>query len=240
MRKTCGMFVIVSALSATAEAAPLTYVRWFDAATPSLGESISPTSQEVHLSSVDLRADYGSLGLAVDGAEAGGTARFRDEWTVTDGSGQIEVFWSLDGSIVLHAPSSACTSCTIDSASVTLRSMFGTTSVTETGTLVHTVTQSTPGSQTVNLSGSLLFSYTSGQPFGAGFGLSGGLGDDFYGGGISFFNSAEITAIVLSEGASLRTASGTTYNVVTEAPEPGVMILTAPLVLLLCRRRQRR
>ena len=233
-----GALLLALLLPSVAQAAPLTYLQWFSASDLALGESSSSTAQERHFASVDLRADYGSVGLSVDGAESSGVARFRDEWTITGGSGQVEIFWALDGSITLNAPSAVCTTCSVDSATVRLNSMFGTSSIFSSGTTVHTVTQPGAGSQNVNTAGSFLFSYTSDQPFGAGFSLVGGTGDDFYGGALSFFNSAEITAVVLSDGASLRTASNATYNVVNAVPEPATLLLTAPVVLLLFRRRR--
>lgn len=243
-RTLVGIAVVASglALANRSEADPLTLVQFTNSVPPfAIGENTSSGAQTIDQSAVDIFANFGALGIQVTGAESNAVAAFRDEWTVTGGSGQIEVQWSLDGSLTLNPPAAICTTCTVDDASVTLRSMFGSTSIFSLGTPVETIAQVGAGSQSVSRSGSLFVNYVSGQMFGAGFRLGGGTGDDFYGGSLAFLNTAALTAIILPDGAVLSTTSGAAYNVVRPpdphpVPEPSTLLLVACGLLALRRR----
>lgn len=227
--------LVMSIVSSAADAAPITYVRYFNAHTGDLGEQSTtngPTSFDT--ATLDILADFGTNALGITSDETSGTSAWQDLWTVTGGSGTLAVNWSLDGVISIDAPAAICTTCTIDPVTVQYRSLFNAPTVTASGTEVTTIIQSAPGTQTYQRSGTLLVNYVSGQAFTAGFRLTGGIGDDFYGGYLDFLNTAQLTSIVLSEGASLSTLSGAQYEVVSPAavPEPSTMLLLGTGLLL--------
>lgn len=219
--------VLVAGIAATAEADPLTRVQYTNLNTLEFVSQTSSSAQTVDTQTIDLSADYGDIGIRVTSKESSATASWFDEWTVTGGSGTIEVIWSLDGSITLDAPASVCTTCTVDPATVTYSSLFGASSIFTSGALIDTVTQSGAGTLSVNRTGSLFIDYVSGHTFGAGFRLNGGFSDDFYGGSLDFLDTALLTAIILPQGAALVTGSGAQYNVVNPqpVPEPSTLLL---------------
>lgn len=230
--------VLVAGIAAGAEAAPLTRVQYINLNTWDIVDQVSSTAQTIDTQTIDILADYGDIGIRVTSKESSATASWFDEWTVTGGSGTIEVVWSLDGSITLDAPASVCTNCTVDPGSVTYSSLFGASSISSGASLIDTFTQSGAGTLSVNTTGSLFINYVSGQTFGAGFRLNGGLSDEFYGGSLDFLNTALLTAIILPAGATLTTASGEEYNVVNPQPipEPATVLLLASGLACLGRR----
>lgn len=198
-----------------ASAAPQTYIR---ISSPVDGfQEITNTNTSTTFNGVvvDAFADFNANGISITGAESGATSGWRDEWTVTGstGTGSLTIQWRLTGTLVVGAPPAICTTCVADSAAVTLRSLFGSSSIFSAGSSIIAVSQNVPGTQQVQVTGSFVVPFTYDTPFGAGLRLDGGTGDDFYGGGVSFPDGAEITAVTLPVGATLIAASGRSYPV---------------------------
>jgi hypothetical protein len=222
-------------------ATPLTYADILTA-TGSFDHSAT-TGQNVTAGTGQVIADFNDNGIAASGNLSSVISAWIDDFTVIGGTGtdSMMVAWSLDGTLT------DCSNCQIFAApGVTLSSLYGQTSVFSLGTSIATV--STPGG--VSLNGTLNIPFTYGVTFSGGLRLTGSTGDtgaalgvpitSFVPASFNFLQTATITSLVLPEGASLRTGSGTLYPLgATPVPEPGSIILTALGLTSLVARRQR-
>ena len=209
---------ILALAKSDAEAAPQTYVTVFSPVDNVIGEWINTnTLTTFDGAAVDVLADFNVLSVAITAAESSGTGAWRDEWTVNGGSGAgtMIVHWRLDGTLTIGSRP-GCVDCDVNR--VRLASLFGSSGVTSFGAEITSVVNNTGATQAVHSTGTLIVPFTFGTQFGAGLRLSGSTDDDFYGGGVSFPNGAEITRIELPVGASLTTNSGRAYPVAAQSP----------------------
>lgn len=189
----------------------------------SSGPVLGPTS--VSCGAQIAEADFGVNRVAAFDEEGTSVNSFWvDEFTLSgsQGTGSITFIWSFDGAIT-------------GDAFISVFELFGQTS---------TLFSAGGTSQVVNQTLSLTMPFTYDVMFSGGLWLSGSILDDRPPvPALNFMNTLDLTSVVIPDGSTLRTGSGTLYplQTATPVPEPATLLLiTTGGLGLIARRRNRR
>jgi hypothetical protein len=173
-------------------------------------------------------ADYGKLGVSTGPFGNAGSgnydieAQWLDEFNVAGhgGPGAMTLHWSLHGTF--NTINGFCAN--FVGGSVTF-SELGAFAIDPGGFAGGAATQYPPCiDKAVRVSGAVVVPFTYNVPFAGGFRLT-GVANEI---SLNFFDTAEVTDIILPDGASLTAASGTQYPIGSTAnpvPEPASLVL---------------
>ncbi len=189
--------------------------------TPDLESGASSVTGTVAGATGVVTTNFGLNKLFLSGGSSGATSQWLDAFTMLGGSGQgtATFMWALSGMVTAPASCSGFQDPGVQ----------GTYSSQVNGTFTALASFNTgcpagPTSFGVSNSGSILVNFTYGVPFDLGLTLfvlnnAGGIAD--------FSHTGQLTSVVIPVGASLVSASGTTYSTVSAVPEPASVTLTA-------------